>query len=98
MKKIKELLNCENGILDINEFVSLRRFQKDAFGNSVDKLKIEFSIISKFEKTVEIETRDVKEIIEIISRETRLAFNEASEKLVKNFKNGYNLGEIHYLD
>lgn len=94
MKKLKKLLESENGILELNKFTTLRRRQKDALNNEVDALEIVFSGESYSEKTVEIETRDVNEILDIINKETEIFFKELTEKLAKNLKNGYITNDV----
>lgn len=94
MKKIKKLLESENGILELNKFVTLRRWQKDAFNNEVDSLEIVFSGESYSEKTVEIETRNIAEILDVINKETEIFFKELTEKLTKNLRNGYILNDV----
>ena len=88
-KEIENLLNSENAYLDLNKFCCLHRWQKNAFGEPVDCLKVEFSITSAFDYREEITARDWREIVEQVREAHTRAFAKASEVLSTELKAGY---------
>ena len=88
-KQILKLLNEENGRLKINKICSLHRWQKDGLNQKVDRLEIEFSLLSVSDKSIEIEERDFKEIIKRIEKEQTIFMKEITEKLNSNLRCGY---------
>lgn len=89
-KEIENLLINENSSLRLNEYCFLRRWQKDALNQNVDRLVLEFkNYYGKYNKVVEIESRNYSEIIELIESEIKIFFLELGDNLSKDFKNGY---------
>lgn len=88
-KEIENLLNSENAYLDLNKFCCLHRWQKNAFGEPVDCLKVEFSITSTFDYREEITARDWRGIVEQVRDAHTRAFAKASEVLSTELKAGY---------
>lgn len=88
-KEIENLLNSENAYLDLNKFCCLHRWQKNAFGEPVDCLKVEFSITSAFDYREEITARDWRGIVEQVREAHTRAFAKASEVLSTELKAGY---------
>lgn len=88
-KEIENLLNSENAYLDLNKFCCLHRWQKNAFGEPVDCLKVEFSITSTFDYREEITARDWRGIVEQVREAHTRAFAKASEVLSTELKAGY---------
>lgn len=87
--KINELLSKKDGFLSINKICNLHRWQKDGLGQNVDKLSIEFSLISSFDKIIEIDERNYKEIIKRIEKEQSFFLDEIKNKLNVDLRNGY---------
>lgn len=88
-KEIENLLKSENAYLDLNKFCCLHRWQKNAFGEPVDCLKVEFSITSTFDYREEITARDWRGIVEQVREAHTRAFAKASEVLSTELKAGY---------
>lgn len=88
-KEIENLLNSENAYLDLNKLCCLHRWQKNAFGEPVDCLKVEFSITSTFDYREEITARDWRGIVEQVRDAHTRAFAKASEVLSTELKAGY---------
>lgn len=89
-KEIESLLKSENQTLRINEYCCLNRWQKDALNQDVDMLVLEFkNFYGKYNKNVEIKSRDCAEIIKIVETEIKNFFEELGNCLAENFKNGY---------
>lgn len=89
-KEIESLLKSENQTLRINEYCCLNRWQKDALNQDVDMLVLEFkNFYGKYNKNVEIKSRDCSEIIKIVETEIKNFFEGLGNCLSENFKNGY---------
>lgn len=89
-KEIKKLLASENNNLRLNEYCFLKRWQKDALNQNVDRLVLEFkNYYGKYNKVVEIESRNYSEIIELVENEIKNFFLELGDNLSRDFKNGY---------
>lgn len=89
-KEIEKLLSSENDSLRLNEYCILKRWKKDALNQKVDRLVIEFNnYYGKYNKIVEIESRNYSEIIKLIENEIKKFFLELGNNLSKDFKNGY---------
>lgn len=91
-KEMMELLNSENGTFRINNVSYLKRWQKDALGNKVDRLTLEFDNINNVCFSLydrEIKSRDYDGIIEESKEITNRFFKEVSDTLTKNLGAGY---------
>lgn len=88
-KEIENLLNSENAYLDLNKFCCLHRWQKNAFGESVDCLKAEFSITTTYDYSEYITARDWRGVVEQVRAAHTRAFAKASEVLSTELKAGY---------
>lgn len=86
--EITKLLDSDNSILKINNFCQLRRWKKDALGNDVDKLVMEFSLTHKYSHTYEIAARDWRGVVEEVQAAQTKAFADAAEELNKQLANG----------
>lgn len=91
-KKIEKLLESKSGLLRINRYIVLHRWQIGAFGDTVDILQVESSIRSACDGTRIIESRDFLGIVEEVNDFQRDMFSLASEEYIKQFKNGNILG------
>lgn len=87
--KITDLLNRDDATLKINSFCELRRYQKNALGNPVDRLDAVFSITHSSDFVVTISARDWRGVIEELRTAQRKAFAEAAETLDRQLENGY---------
>ena len=88
-KEIETLLNGENSYLNLNKFCRLHRWQKNAFGELVDCLIAEFSIVSAFDEIETITARNWREIIEQVREAHKKAFESAGKRLSNELKAGY---------
>lgn len=88
-KEIINLLKKEEGKLKINNNFQLNRYTKDALNEKVDVLRLEGNLINVFAYSKEIKAREFSEIKEEIEAAMKEALEEYTEKLLKDFKNGY---------
>ena len=88
-KEIENLLNSENSYLKLNNFCELHRWQKNAFGEPVDCLKVEFSITTTYDYSEYITARDWRGVVEQVRAAHTRAFTKASEILSTELKAGY---------
>lgn len=91
-KDIMELLKSENGYLRINNISYLHRWTKDALGNEVDRLELEFDTINNVNFSIyerEIKSRDYAGIISECQVITENFMTEVSKTLCNNMKAGY---------
>lgn len=88
-KKIENLINSDNGKIDINKCCVLYRWTKNAIGDPVDCLQVEFNIIRKPDFVSSIKSREWRKIVEEIAEAQTIAFKRISERLNKELENGY---------
>lgn len=88
-KEIENLLESENAYLDLNKYCSLHRWQKNAFGEPVDCLKVDFSITTTYDYSEYITARDWRGVVEQVREAHTRAFANASEVLSTELKAGY---------
>ena len=88
-KEIENLLNSENSYLKLSNFCTLHRWQKNAFGEPVDCLKVEFSITTTYDYSEYITARDWRGVVEQVRAAHTRAFTKASEILSTELKAGY---------
>ena len=91
-KDIVNLLNSESGYFRINNISYLSRWTKDALGNNVDRLTLEFDSIngvcfSVFDR--EIKSRDYDGIIRECQDITQRFSEEIARTLCNNLGAGY---------
>lgn len=94
-KEIKNLLESENAYLNLSKFCRLHRWQKNAFGESVDCLKVDFSITSTFDYSEYIFARYWRDIVDKVIEAQHRAFKEADRILSTELKVGYIRGEFN---
>lgn len=88
-KEIMELLNKDEGSIELKKDFYLIRYTKDALDNEVDKLEIEFRpYYGKCWKDTCIKSRNFTEIKQEILDFMKLALNEYNEFVIKEFENG----------
>ena len=76
-KQIINLVNSEEGVFTLNNIAYLRRWTKDALGNPVDRLQIEFKNINGVNFAIydaEITHRDYEGIIKECDEKIKLFF------------------------
>ena len=86
------MVNSEEGTFRLNNISYLRRWSKDALGNNVDKLVIEFDNINNVCFSLydrEIKSRDYEGIIGECEEKIQLFLSEVSKELCSNLKAGY---------
>lgn len=94
-KNIMNLINSESdeGIcFRLNNVSYLKRWTRDALGNDVDKLVLEFDNINNVNFSLydkEIKSRDYDGIISECQQITETFFAKVSKTLVSNLKTGY---------
>lgn len=88
-KEIENLLIEQDGYLKLNNFCTLHRWQKNAFGEPVDCLQAEFSITSAFDYLEYITARDWQGVVEQVREAHIKAFAKASEILSTELKAGH---------
>lgn len=93
-KEIMNLLNNTNeeAYFRINNISYLRRWTKDALGNDVDRLTLEFDCINDVRFSVydsEIKSRDYDGIIKECQELTQKFTDEIARTLCKNLGAGY---------
>lgn len=91
-KEIMELVNKNEGIVRLNEVSYLRRWTKDAMGNKVDMLRLEFDSINGVRYSLykdDITARDYNGIIKECEIITNAFFAEVARSLTNNLKAGY---------
>lgn len=88
-KEIENLINSENGKIDINKCCVLYRWTENALGDPVDCLHVEFNIIGKPDYVFPIKSREWRKIVEEIAEAQTIAFQKMAEKLNKELENGY---------
>lgn len=92
-KKIKELLEQEEGSLKINEFCILRYFAKDALGmdnGGAGHLVVDFKChYGKAWHSAHIESREPNEIKESIKKEQAYFFDKLRDMLNRQIDGGY---------
>lgn len=74
--------------MKINQYCRLYRYTKTALGDDVDMLKADFSI-GHHTCSVEVKSRDFREIISELSIAMKDAFDNARNEFVKELQNGY---------
>lgn len=88
-KEIETLLKKDDGYLKLSNWCTLHRWTKDAFGNKVDCLQAEFSILHAYDFTGKINSRDWQGIIAEVQEFHKVAFSQAGETLANELKGGY---------
>lgn len=91
-KDIINLVNSSEGTLRLNNISSLHRWTKDALGDDVDRLSIEFDNINNVNFSIvdrEIKARDYAGIIAECCEKTQVFLQAVSETLCKNLSAGY---------
>lgn len=76
----------------LNNVSYLKRWTKDAFGNDIDRLEINFDTINDVNFSIydrEIKSRDYEGIIRECQEITKAFFDEVSATLIKNLGAGY---------
>lgn len=80
------LLNSESGTLKVNKYCQLVRWQKDCYGNNVDRMQAIFSIQKYGDHITEIMSRNVPEIVEELMSAREIAFDKVAERM-RNYAN-----------
>lgn len=91
-KEIMNLVNSEQGIFRLNNISFLKRWTKDAIGNDVDKLMLEFDTINNVSigiRNFDVLGRDYESIIEECQKITSKYLLSVSDELCKNIRSGY---------
>lgn len=88
-KEIEKLLKSEDAYLKLNKFCTLHRWTKNAFGEQVDCLRAEFSILHEFDHLKELTARDWRGIVEQVCELQQKVLKVVGETLSKELKNGY---------
>lgn len=88
-KEINNLLASTNETLKINQFCTLHRWTKDALGQEVDRLCVDFSLTHAFSHRYEIQSRDWRGIMAAIQDAQTKAFAAAAEEFNSQLANGY---------
>lgn len=90
-KEIMAAVNSENVDVKINNISYLHRWKKDALGEDVDRMTINFSYVAGVRGgwTKEIESRDYDGIIEEIEDATNEYMRNCAEQMIKNLRAGY---------
>lgn len=86
------LINSEEGTFKLNNVSYLVRWTKDAMGNKVDMLRLEFDSINGVRYSLyknEITARDYEGIIKECETLTNAFFAEVARSLTSNLKAGY---------
>lgn len=91
-KEIMNLINSEQGIFRLNNISYLHRWTKNAIGNDVDMLMLEFDTINNVSmggRNFDVLSRDFEGIIEECQKITSEYLLSVSEELCKNMRSGY---------
>lgn len=93
-KELMNVINSEDGTFKLNKISYLRRWTKDALGNDVDELTLEFNNINNVCYSIadrKIKSRDYEGIIEECEEITKRFFEEVSRKICSDLRAGYNI-------
>ena len=87
-KEIEALLASENAYLKLNRYCTLHRWTKSGCID-VDKLEVNFSILSVCGQAAAINSRDWRGIVEEVQAAQTAAFAAVAEELNGHLRNGY---------
>lgn len=88
-KEIEKLLKSEDAYLKLNKFCTLHRWTQNAFGERVDCLEAQFSVLSEFDYIEMVKSRIWREIVDEVCELQQKVFKVVGETLSKELKNGY---------
>ena len=88
-KELQRLLNSSSATLQINQYFKLKRFTEDILSNDIDVLQLESNLLSSCSNITEIKSRDFEGIIQEIKQAMQNDFDNARDKLLSDFENGY---------
>lgn len=89
-KEIRALLKGEDGTCKINNICYLSRWTKDYLDRDVDCMRLEFKQINgiNYSRSVDIESRDVDEVLDIIKVQIAKFMAYATERMISDIDAG----------
>ena len=88
-KELQRLLNSSSATLQINQYFKLKRFTEDILSNDIDVLQLESNLLNSCSSITEIKSRKFEDIIQEIKQAMQNDFDNARDKLLSDFANGY---------
>lgn len=91
-KELMAVVNSSEGYFRLNNIASLKRWTKNAIGEDVDRLTIEFDNINNVNFIApehEIVSRDYEGIITECNEKTQLFLDAVAQRLCSELSNGY---------
>lgn len=91
-KELMSVVNSEDGVFKLNNISYLKRWTKNAIGDNVDMLVLEFNNINNVNYSIcdrEIKSRDYDGIIKECDDITKRFLDEVSRKIRSDLKAGY---------